>query len=332
MPKLSSRPLVPSCGVLAALLLASAPARAQPAPIVGGSPVSSEDWPDVVAVIGAYGTCTGTLIAPDVVLTAGHCIDIGPIEVITNTLDLAAPFGGDRIRVKSARAYPRWDERYDAAVLVLDHVARPRARPIATACLANARLAAGAPLTVLGFGLVTPAGTDRNTRLHRATVPVIDAFCTDAPGCAPGARPNGEIAAGGRGTDSCFGDSGGPALVDTPQGPALVGIVSRGLDVPGAPCGNGGIYVRADKVVAWAQTVTKRRFERVACDGHADDPGGDAGADEGMDDAMGGCAADPAAGGGGAVALAMVGLAVVVPVRRRRRHRARHRAGAPVAS
>src|SRR5512138_3522047 len=53
-----------------------------PAPIVGGSEVPAGKWPDAVAVLGAQGSCTGTLIAPTVVLTAGHCAEANPTRVI----------------------------------------------------------------------------------------------------------------------------------------------------------------------------------------------------------------------------------------------------------
>jgi len=296
-------------------------ADAQPAPIVGGSKVPAGRWDDVVAVIGATGRCSGTLIAPDVVLTAGHCIEIEPVEVITTTTDLARP-GGDHIPVKWARAYPDWPHRYDIGVLMLEHVARPRPRPIAAACHTNARLLAGAPLTIVGFGLVTPAGTDDNTRLHEATVPVLDPLCEQDPGCEPAVRPNGELTAGGRGSDSCFGDSGGPAFLDTAAGPALVGVVSRGLALPGAPCGNGGVYVRADKIVAWAQSVTERRFARTTCEGERDERGDDPG---GVADDGGGCSVmrggmpRGAHRGGPRPVTIGLGLVVAVAVLRRRR-------------
>ncbi len=275
-----------------------------PPPVVGGERVPPGELPEVVAVLGEFGACTGTLIAPDVVLTAGHCIDIEPREVITHTDDYGER-RGDRIRVKWAQAYPRWEDRFDVGVLMLDHVARPAPRAIASACHANSALAAGTPLRVVGFGLTTPDAHDTNTAKHQATIPVLDPFCETAPGCGAGAAPRGEFAAGGRGTDSCFGDSGGPALLDTPDGPVVVGVVSRGLAVPGAPCSSGGIYVRADKVVAWVERVTGRNIARTTCAGRADAPGPDA------DGEAGGCSA------GGAAGLA-AGF-VLIGVRRRRR-------------
>ena len=295
------------------LLGSSALALASPAPIVGGDKVASGRWPDVVAVIGHAGVCTGTLIAPDVVLTAGHCIEIEPYKVITHTTDHAHPYRGDHIRVKWSRAYPNWRERYDVGVIMLDHIARPRVRTVASACHANVRLAAGAPVHVVGFGLTTPGASDRNTEMYEATMGVIDPFCEHAPGCEPSIAPKGEFAAGGRGVDTCFGDSGGPALIDTADGPVLVGVVSRGLAVPGAPCGNGGIYVRADKVVAWIQSVTRRKLARTTCaGGPADDP-------EAAELDEAGCAA----GGGGGLGVGLAGAFVAMRPRRRRARRAR---------
>ena len=45
-------------------------------PIIGGTQAPPGKWPDAVAVIygGAGQECSGTLIAPTVVITAGHCV------------------------------------------------------------------------------------------------------------------------------------------------------------------------------------------------------------------------------------------------------------------
>jgi secreted trypsin-like serine protease len=250
-------------------------------PVVGGTEAKPGDWPDVVAVIGADGSlCTGTLLAADLVLTAAHCIDGNPVEVIIGSVDLARP-DGERRRVKWSRAYPDWIERYDVGVVMLENPVQAKQRAVVQGCTSHPNFDTGLPLQVVGFGLTTASATDDNTRLHQATVPVIDATCTSDPACAPAVAPGGEFTAGGRGADSCFGDSGGPVYITTASGPALIGVVSRGLLAFGEPCASGGVYVRADKVVAWIQSVTDRKIDRVPCDLPTDD-GGDH--DDGHDD------------------------------------------------
>ena len=114
-------------------------------------------------------------------------------------------------------------------------------------------------------------------------------------------------------------------MIETRSGPALAGVVSRGFGLPGIPCGNGGVYVRADKVVAWIESVTGRKLARAACDGHGDDP--ETAAVEGDAADGGGCSA----GGGTELAL---GIALIAGVWRRRRGGARadrHDAARPEA-
>ena len=59
-------------GGLALALFVNAPARA----IVGGAPAASDGIArSVVTIVGSHGNfCTGTLIAPDLVLSAAHCV------------------------------------------------------------------------------------------------------------------------------------------------------------------------------------------------------------------------------------------------------------------
>src|ERR1041385_2892033 len=78
-------------------------------PVVGGTTSKPGAWPDVVAVLTMDGgLCTGTLLAEDVVLTAGHCTEPGVAEVIVGNVDLSQP-GGDVRKAKWAKSYPRWD-------------------------------------------------------------------------------------------------------------------------------------------------------------------------------------------------------------------------------
>ena len=295
------------------------------------------EWPDAVAVLSNDAACTGTLITPDVVLTAGHCIETHPVVVIVDTVDFGQS-GGEVIRVKSSLAYPDWQYAYDVGVVVLEHAATTRPRAIAAACSIRDGLTAGAPVHLVGFGLTTKAGTGQNTRLHEAQLPVVDPSCSDDPACMPTVSPGGEFTAGGRGPDACFGDSGGPIYLDTAQGPALVGVVSRASSVAGPPCGDGGVYVRADKVVPWIQRVTHESVARTRCTGAGDqdtpvtqsgstgDTGGSTGdtgdashgsAASSAGDATGGCAAG--GGAGGSLVIALVALAAAGLDRRRAR-------------
>jgi secreted trypsin-like serine protease len=45
-------------------------------PVIGGSAAPAGKWPDAAAVLwSGEQACTGTLIAPNVVITPGHCGD-----------------------------------------------------------------------------------------------------------------------------------------------------------------------------------------------------------------------------------------------------------------
>ncbi len=277
------------------------------APVVGGTSVPAGAYPDVALVIAPMALCTGTLIAPDVVLTAGHCIDTDPKEVLLGSIDYTKSTG-EVIKVTSATAYPSWESEFDVGVLVLEHASTAKVRPIAAACTAK-NLEAGASVKLVGFGLTDAAGTGDNSKLHQATLKVSDPVCTD-PACAAKVAPNGEFVAGGDGKDSCFGDSGGPIYLQD----ALIGVVSRGVGTSAEPCGGGGIYVRADKVVSWIEKTTSRKVTRSTCDAPADDAGSNAPSEMTEPGQAGGCSAT-----GGLASwfvLALVAASAVVLARR----------------
>jgi secreted trypsin-like serine protease len=236
--------------------------------VVGGSTVPPGQWPDAVAVLGTNGTCTGTLIAPDVVLTAGHCAGIKPTQVIANTTDYSQD-GGVRVQVARTEAYPNWQQEYDAAVLVLaSPIEGVAPRKIGTSCTFD-DFARTTSVRLVGFGATDMMGQTANTQLKQAMTAVTDPECTGGNGCKQEIAPGGEFVAGGTGTaDSCFGDSGGPVYLDTPFGAVVIGAVSRGVAGAETPCGGGGIYVRTDKLIDWIEDTTGRTIEADGCDGN----------------------------------------------------------------
>jgi hypothetical protein len=247
-----------------------------PAPVVGGHPVKDGKWDDAVGIViaGSYVGCTGTLVGPKVVITAGHCLGGLPIShVLVGSKDWLED-GGEIIEVEDAFEYPDSQSTYDIGVVTLKKASSYAPRAIALECVLDEYLTDGAKAQIVGFGATTESGTDFNTTLNEAPTTILDKNCTEPEingmisGCHESVSPGGEIAAGGDGTDACFGDSGGPLYLKTDEGNFLVGVTSRAfLGVPAnAPCRDGGIWVRPDAVIEWIDdTIGKRELELPSC-------------------------------------------------------------------
>src|SRR3569833_634846 len=94
------------------------------APVSGGTDAAPGKWPDVAAILlpidGEVALCTGTLIAPTVVLTAGHCYDRVsaplPDNVLIGTASLGRPSDGEIIPIARGYVYPKAGTTEDLAV------------------------------------------------------------------------------------------------------------------------------------------------------------------------------------------------------------------------
>lgn len=240
------------------------------APVIGGTDAAPGKWPDVAAILypidGEVALCTGTLIAPTVVLTAGHCYDRTsaplPDNVLIGTSSLSRPGDGEIIPIAHGHIYPDAGTTEDLAVLVL---ARPSTRPPRQIVDGWARLdlVNGAAISLVGYGAIDRGGTVYVNQLQEAMTTITDVDCTTSSGCNPAAQPAGEIGAGGMGIDTCPGDSGGPLYLMTSYGPVLAGVTARSYDNARFPCSEGGIYVRPDKVLAWIEQVAGVPISRV---------------------------------------------------------------------
>ncbi|MCP3886362.1 MAG: trypsin-like serine protease, partial [Propionibacteriaceae bacterium] len=105
-----------------------------PSGIVGGSETGSNDWPGVVALRmgGSWGgLCSGTLIHPSVVLTAGHCVNSDGTNWTYNPGQISIQVGTDintaptLAHAQEARHHPDWtgeiqDMGPDVALIHLD--------------------------------------------------------------------------------------------------------------------------------------------------------------------------------------------------------------------
>lgn len=223
--------------------------------IVGGE--ETEAFPDCCAVgndTGYY--CTGTLIAPNVVVTAQHCESA--TRVFLKGTSINEPENGETIRVDRLYFHPE----VDLMVLVLAENATVSPRHVAQGDeVYGAKTAVAA-----GFGTIDLDGQVGYGLKRQVEVPLISLGCQQTGddvryGCARGR----EAVAGHRGLkkDSCKGDSGGPLYIKAKDSDDyyLLGATSRGARGGYTTCGDGGIYVRVDLCLDWIREITGAEIE-----------------------------------------------------------------------
>ena len=219
--------------------------------ILGGEP--TPEFPDCVAVGKPdQWCCSGTLIAPDVVVTAAHCDAGGCNARVFIGPDVTRPRDGRVIGVREVMThelYPAAKPFDDLTVLLLaDRVDDVPPRRIAS----PQAIASAISVRLVGYGTTEPGGLAGYGQRRFVDVPLA------SPDAAYGARPETEFVAGRPflERDSCPGDSGGPAYVDEGGEWVLAGATSRGTLGSVRECGDGGIYTHVPIYEDWINRVT----------------------------------------------------------------------------
>lgn len=258
-------------GATLALAIAATPAAA----VSGGARAAIADAPYIAWLPEG---CTGTLIAPDRILTAGHCLSeftpVGFSVIVGRDGNALVPFGRNRfteaiahggIPARGFSVNPGFKESFPFAhrapqnAIALNDVglillARPVTgiTPVRVAGPGDAAAErVGESASIFGYGLGGPSFFSQPKTLKTGAMTVI------SPAACKRAYPHAIIPSEICGQDlsarrpplvqACPGDSGGPFIRQTPAGPLQIGVTSWGPEVKDAKCGRKhlpGVYMR----------------------------------------------------------------------------------------
>jgi secreted trypsin-like serine protease len=223
----STRSLLASIAALSLLALASCvdagPVGEEQRPIINGQ-VDQSHLAVVALTVSSWGGdfsfCSGTVIAPRAILTAGHCVEesgIAPSEM-SAFFGTSVGDGSTSIPVTAAAVHPSYYVRqdgapmYDVAVLTLSKDA-----PVPPMAWQRTPLAdiSGKTVTLVGYGV-----TNAQRQSGDGTRRVVDLAVTQ--------MDESFIYYGDGVKGTCQGDSGGPMFLDVNGTLTVVGVTSWG--------------------------------------------------------------------------------------------------------
>jgi secreted trypsin-like serine protease len=208
--------------VAALALTAASPASA----MVGGAPVAEDGvGRSVVTIIGSRGTfCSGALVAPDLVLSAAHCVMPGADYKIVLYDAQRQP----QLReVKHVASHPQFNvqgilaHRASADVALLQLVEPLKAKTPAPSGVPQEPIAGGARFTVAGIGV-----TRRGDGKSGGTIRAASLAATGRPGRLQIRLVDPATNNAREGLGACTGDSGAPVFEDQGGRAVIIGVVS----------------------------------------------------------------------------------------------------------
>ncbi|MGH2904663.1 MAG: S1 family peptidase [Solirubrobacteraceae bacterium] len=238
-------------------------ARAHAA-VIGGQAAEPGAFPWTAYVLDVrgrdVGQCSGTVVAPNLVLTAGHCAEntqtgapneASGYQVVTGNVDWDAPMTERQVSgVTRVIPCPCFDRRTDIGDVALLQLSTPTSAPAVT--LASSPRGAAKAL-LAGWGRTYPKQEALGERLQWAPTAVqrSERCEREAPPFSPASQLC-VIDTPSHQTGACEGDSGGPLLMADSS--AAGGMVQIGVaDHVYGECATTrpSVYTRVDAISAW---------------------------------------------------------------------------------
>ncbi|CAH3180407.1 unnamed protein product, partial [Porites lobata] len=231
--------------------------------IVGGTAAPKGAWPWQVQLRTSNGFvfCGGTLVAPQWIVTAAHCVPGRTPSTLF--IRLGAHYRSSNVgteqdipveKIISHHSYRKpYGMAHDIAMVKLSRPATLN-KAVNIACLpgSGGDVADGKMCWVTGFGRLASGGA-MPTALMQVSVPVVsEASCRQAYGSS---IHDSMVCAGLKegGKDSCQGDSGGPMVCEQNGKFFLEGVVSWGVGC--ASPGKYGVYSNVRYLKQWIDST-----------------------------------------------------------------------------